>query len=58
MGLYVVAGRWLLRSGGLGDFPGAYFLHVGGLFGLTIAIFFTPIAIFIPAFFPFIFYLS
>lgn len=58
MGMYVVAGRWLLRSGGLATFRGAYFLHVGGLIGLTIASFFTPIAIFIPALFLFIFYLG
>jgi predicted MFS family arabinose efflux permease len=58
MGLYVVAGRWLLRSGGLATFRGAYFLHVSGLIGLTIASFFVPISIIIPAFFLFIFYLG
>ena len=58
MGMYVVAGRWLLRSGGLATFRGAYFMHVGGLIGLTVASFFTPIAIFIPALFLFIFYLG
>jgi MFS family permease len=58
MGLYIVAGRWLLRSGGLATFRGAYFLHVSGLIGLTIASFFVPVALFIPALFLFIFYLG
>jgi MFS family permease len=58
MGMYVVAGRWLLRSGGLATFRGAYFMHVGGLIGLTIASFFVPVALFIPALFLFIFYLG
>jgi predicted MFS family arabinose efflux permease len=58
MGLYVVAGKWMARSGGLATFRGAYFLHVSALILLTITSFFAPVAIIIPAIFLFIFYLG
>jgi predicted MFS family arabinose efflux permease len=58
MGMYVVAGRWMARAGGLATFRGAYFMHVSGLIGLTILSFFVPVAIWLPAFFLFVFYLG
>jgi MFS family permease len=58
MGLYVVAGRWMARQGGLATFRGAYLLHCSALIGLTVASFFVPVAVFIPSLFLFIFYLG